>query len=785
MLTEFGSKYPLHSLFVSNDQITTVTAKPSPESQLLLSVQQLQGDYEMLQTVLHQIPLSEHIVSTDISVKSGVLAWREFGDLKVLVPRGEFPRPAAIALADDVTGWDVAAAGNTVVVQLKTASASSAEVWKFDGKRLQKAFSIPARDGEHTSTFSVSSKEGKEFIVWTLTSGETILYGDADSSATPLATYPAAGTLSGPHLSAAISEVLARADGTYALRTFLTAAAPGFAGDSHLIRNGEIAWHREESLASIVASTWLELLDPTTEEIVDELKVETHQNFIAAYVHRVIRHAHELVVYGPAWAAGLPKRLLNAFLSIETKSEAVGKWRDFFGFRKFLIVVTEEGGVAALDVSKQGAVVWRASLQAPDVEYAGITEIWTVRKGVVGIVLTTGYYDEFDGFTGMLVGQTALDEKVKETAIVPTAEGSAIIAVLASGKVTALPIGTELEKPVYIVTRRDTGAIEGLKISPDLSSTVTWSFAPPASESITSLTSRPAHDPVASIGRVLGDRSVMYKYINPHLLAVTTVSEASSSASLYILDSISGALLHSATHTDVDTSLPLLATVSENFVVYTYFSIGGTVADGAQSHNLVVAELYESAHPNDRGVLAANTSVSSFKTAGSKPYTYTQSFIFPTRITNLAVTHTKQGITSHNILLTLPAYRGILAVPKRILDPRRPVNRDPDASEREEGLARYVPVIEVDPRSMITHERAVFGTKKVVTSPSDLESTSLVVGWGGDVFGTREAPSLVFDLLGKGFGKLQLVGTVLACAVGVVVVAPMVRRKGINQRWRA
>lgn len=56
-----------------------------------------------------------------------------------------------------------------------------------------------------------------------------------------------------------------------------------------------------------------------------------------------------------------------------------------------------------------------------------------------------------------------------------------------------------------------------------------------------------------------------------------------------------------------------------------------------------------------------------------------------------------------------------------------------------------------------------------------MESTSLVVVFGGvDLFGTRVAPSGAFDMLGKGFGRLQLVGTVVGLAVGVWFVAPMV-----------
>ena len=313
-------------------------------------------------------------------------------------------------------------------------------------------------------------------------------------------------------------------------------------------------------------------------------------------------------------------------------------------------------------------------------------------------------------------------------------------------------------------------------------------FIPPVSEEITSITTRPAHDPVASIGRVLGDRSVLYKYLNQHLLVVTTINPLLSTATIHLLDAVSGSILHTATHSGVDTTQPVTAVLSENWVVYTFFADDDVamVAGGAKGYQLVVSELYESEFKNDRGALSDTPDVSSFgNAAGVKPYVISQSYMFPSPISAFAVTATTQGITAHDILALLPGTQGIYSIPKRVLDPRRPVGREPDAAEKEEGLWRYTPVVEIDPKAVITHERKVLGVKKVTTSPSQLESTTLVFAYGGDLFGTRMSPSMPFDVLGKTFGKLQLVLTVVALAVGAAVVAPMVRKKQINARWIA
>lgn len=166
----------------------------------------------------------------------------------------------------------------------------------------------------------------------------------------------------------------------------------------------------------------------------------------------------------------------------------------------------------------------------------------------------------------------------------------------------------------------------------------------------------------------------------------------------------------------------------------------------------------------------------------------------------MAVTRTRQGITSRQLLVVLPDSNAIVGIPYGALDPRRPANRDPTKDEQAEGLSRYSPVIEFDPKWYLTHQREVVGVQNVITSPALIESTSLVFAYGLDIFGTRLSPSFSFDILGKDFNKFQMLATVAALAVATFVVAPLVRlspcnfctlanqsqvtRKQVNARWQ-
>ncbi|KAH0559446.1 hypothetical protein GP486_004036, partial [Trichoglossum hirsutum] len=311
------------------------------------------------------------------------------------------------------------------------------------------------------------------------------------------------------------------------------------------------------------------------------------------------------------------------------------------------------------------------------------------------------------------------------------------------GDPVLLSSGLVPRRNVTVIVRGSDGEVRGERYAENGVATTAWEFAPSAGERITELTVRPLHDPVASIGRVLGDRSVMYKYLNPNLLLITTVSDAETKATFTLLDSVSGNILYTTTHYGVDTSRPIVSTMSENWFVYSFWgdvvdpSGAPTSRPSPKGYHLIVSELYESPIPNDRGHLGSATN---FSSTHAPPFVKPQAYLIPAPLSALAVTSTRQGITSRQILAFLADTHGIIAIPRVVLNPNRPVDRDPTPAEAEEGLVRYQPALDFDPKWVITHKRDVVGARKIITSPALLESTSLVFAYGVDVFGTRVAP---------------------------------------------
>lgn len=157
-----------------------------------------------------------------------------------------------------------------------------------------------------------------------------------------------------------------------------------------------------------------------------------------------------------------------------------------------------------------------------------------------------------------------------------------------------------------------------------------------------------------------------------------------------------------------------------------------------------------------------------------------QSFPFSQAASAIGVTTTKAGISAKDILFGLSRH-SIMAINQRYLDPRRPTGA-PTAMEKEEMLIPYSPIPD-DARLYLSYNLEVANVKKIVTSPTLLESTTVVVAFGQDVFVTRHAPSKTFDILNEDFSKSQLMLTIVALVVVLFVTKPMVVNKQLKELW--
>ena len=279
----------------------------------------------------------------------------------------------------------------------------------------------------------------------------------------------------------------------------------------------------------------------------------------------------------------------------------------------------------------------------------------------------------------------------------------------------------------------------------------TWTLSVPNNELIGSIV-QPTRGPIASLGKVLGDRTTLYKYLNPHLFAVTTVSKPSPNAvcSVYLVDGSKGSVIYHASVTSTRGSCDIVAVLSENWLVYGYYDEDSTGNHQTKGYRVVSVEVYEGKGINDKtrrlaggcGLLPklitipfCSSELTSLSNKTLDVHFYERSFETNQPVAALAATSTKFGMTAKNIISQcgLPAVfclgpdelpivatkkNQIQSIPRRLLDPRRP-KADPTTQQQEEMLIKYDPVIPSDPRLVISHRYEVCA-ELIPLSPSVL-----------------------------------------------------------------
>lgn len=304
----------------------------------------------------------------------------------------------------------------------------------------------------------------------------------------------------------------------------------------------------------------------------------------------------------------------------------------------------------------------------------------------------------------------------------------------------------------------------------------TWRMPLAADESVVHMVGA-SRDRIASLGRVLGDRSVLYKFLDPHARVVVTHVASTGEARLRVLDVVSGTLLYSLVVPDVVASDGIRATIAENWITLQYATSG----DDGLVHRLVSVELYE---PD--AAVAERTASLARGVEGvaprALPVAAVQSFLLPFGVRDMAVTRTTLGVTTHALVVATSRF-DVVMIPRNLLDPRRPLGK-PTPADLEEGLVPYKPAIANEPSWSLTGgEFPVLDVDEVSTSPSNLESSSLVLATGLDWVYTVASPSGQFDRLQTTFNKMQLLLTILGLAVGIAVTNPLVRMRRLQARW--
>jgi len=541
---------------------------------------------------------------------------------------------------------------------------------------------------------------------------------------------------------------------------------------------GNLMFLREEGLAS------MEIVQMVGVGAIED-KYEAHrpaysgnmfdpQLLVQNFVSRIKRHVSQI--------QSLVLAVTDFRLSGASESNSV-VGGDKFGLKKVVICVTKQGKIFALD-SKTGSILWQKMFPgkgtALHIQRDGRTDNDLAQAVLVyKHTRSTFYLMVFNPVTGSVSSDQPSPLELDQAILLPELPHDNTRPILLVGKDSSAQVFPATAASylatgpkMFVVTERE-GTLVGNLVTVStagVSLTPVWSMASPGTK-ILAIRTRRQEEKVHSAGRVMADRSVLFKYMNPNLALVLSEGVDSSSKifiTVQVVDLVTGKVFFSATHKKV---LPPFHVVhSENWAVYSYFN------EKARRTELVSLEMYEGKEQNNATMFSSidNTVL---------PLVERQAYILPiSDVLAIEETLTSKGITSKHLLVAT-ATGAVLDLPLHMVDPRRPALNTP-AHLREPGIPPYTPEIPVPHESILNYNQSVLGIRGIVTSPSGLESTALVLVYGLDLYGTRVAPSKGFDLIKDDFEHLMIACVLVGLLAASYGTRKLSQRKMLNQAWK-
>lgn len=116
---------------------------------------------------------------------------------------------------------------------------------------------------------------------------------------------------------------------------------------------------------------------------------------------------------------------------------------------------------------------------------------------------------------------------------------------------------------------------------------------------------KPYHGQIASFGRVLGNRTTLYKYLNAHVVAVITEAadvkaDGRRDCAISVVDGVKGTILYHAVVHAGQNACRIEATLADNWLVYSYTEAIHNVTQNAKGNRLTTVEMYEGSNPDDK-----------------------------------------------------------------------------------------------------------------------------------------------------------------------------------------
>ncbi|KPJ04346.1 Uncharacterized protein KIAA0090-like [Papilio xuthus] len=553
----------------------------------------------------------------------------------------------------------------------------------------------------------------------------------------------------------------------------------------HLMQQGgRVMWSREESLANVVAVEFVDLPVSETDAAIESEFDQKEGSIWAGSVRRLHSQYQQL------------QTLLASLQSDRdvVHSSTEDLVRDYFNLHKIIVLVTEVGKIIGID-NLSGEILWHHFEGALDTEAVAIFTRRTARHPPYDAYLSivgkhqesgNGLIISLNPITGELVGERVLqvDGRVLQCALLHQPDEEklhGLVLLYDDESVQVFPVSSEhLVDDMYLyVAEAESAKVQGYALKYNGRTAIAqkiWSLDLGSGGHRIAVSASRAAQRTHSPGRALSDRSVLYKYNNPNLVLFITEGPDPVHKDVVravAVDGASGAVVSGAVHRRARATP--LAVHADNCIAYVYLS------DKYRRVEIATMELYEG---KERwGTPGAP--FSSFSSARA-PAAARQAYIVPAAARApraAALTVTERSLTDRHLLLAL-SNGAIMEIPWAFLDPRRAPAGGGQMGVGEEGVLPYLPELPLPAEAVLNYNRSLHRVRSLHTHPAGIESTSLVLATGLDMYYTRVAPSKTFDLLKEDFDYHLISIVLVALVVATYSTKYFASRKMLKMAWK-
>jgi hypothetical protein len=496
--------------------------------------------------------------------------------------------------------------------------------------QLEDGFLLRAKDGktalvsvsneqlklEHTfkagETFGTTkTRDGKSILMSVAMQEQEVVMGmkSGSDAVTSLPPCPQLSRATNGGVVNVFLNAFTKRDGSIGTRTLVVSEDHALT----LIQNGNAVWKREEGLASIRKVEFVDLPYSKAATGADSSIVTNLLDKVSGKNVPSLAGAH---VEDYSVASGKPKALFT----------------DKFQIRKLAIAMTAANKVFAIN-TETSEIVWTRFFSAAAL--GSLVRLFVLRNTYSGEgfnpeCLIVGsdaksssrmFVASFNPLSGDIVQSQTLPYKARHMVMLPdldTQHRHLLMIVDSALRAHAFPNTEEARSTLsgrvgslfWFDVDRTAHTLTGYRVvnhNRAFESERTWHIAFPETEKIDAIAARSLEDNIFSPFYTTGSHDVLQKYINPNMLAVSTVStvtpffkgtrsQPSSSAvnpsvHLYVVDTVTGHMLYHVANPN--SKGPTNLAMAENWVAHTYWS------DRHLRTELSVLELWEDQEEGD------------------------------------------------------------------------------------------------------------------------------------------------------------------------------------------